>query len=568
MNIKKAGGITCALEPIILQMLPFSFSALPWKRAKSIKRSGNRLLLHHRLVHHFSRHQLNHTSFRHLGSKDQGQKPPIKSIQIQQTTNIHTNNELRRPSANDIILGNRVKEALANGSPIVALESTVITHGLPEPDNLRLALNLEEKVRSYSTEIDETAAAAAAKTNIELKSEFQSLKSGGDKNEPGNNITPATIGIVKGQIIVGLSNDEIEYLATKSRSKPIKASVRDIPIATALGLSAGTTVSATMAIASSVIRPRTMELAGSKNGVNHHSYLSAIKVFATGGTGGVHMGVEKSLDISADLFEFSKSPIGVVSSGFKSFLDTRRSLEYLETMGCTVISLSPSFSISKKHIPKDEEDTSSLSSCSATNAWLRKHDDDKRMTESSRQQQQFVNLGNDHDHNVVFDEIKCLNNDHHLPHISPELATLKQQQHKQRTDETLFPGFYSQINSQKVKSPHVVKSIEEAAQILFHCLEAPLVERRGLLMAVPIPKMFSLNTEQMASLLAEVSNEVDMRSDIEGKDKTPLVLERFSQRTGGASLRANMELLKNNAQVGALFALEYSKLENRVGRLI
>lgn len=569
MNITKAGGITCSFEPLRLLILssPSFFSRT---RVKSVEKSGNGLQLHHRTVHYFSHHQLYHPSFKHcrlkqLSSKQQQQQtpPPFLPLQIKQTSNLHTdgNKQLRRPSANNIILGNRIKEALANRSPIVALESTVITHGLPEPENLRLALSLEERIAKCTIKREETT-----KTNIGPKSNFQSLHSSGwSENELANKVTPATVGIVKGQIIVGLSNDEIEYLATKSRSNPIKASRRDISIATALGLSAGTTVSATMAIASSVIRPNSMELAGNTNPVNYRSalsHLSAIKVFATGGTGGVHMGGESSLDISADLFEFAKSPIGVVSSGFKSFLDTRRSLEYLETMGCTVISLRSDNDYNSRY--SDEDDSSSLSDSS--DAWLSKQDD--KSTIGLNERQQSVNSGSvrhEHAHKVVVDGSEWLNNKHYHEYASTEMAEALKQQEE---EETLFPGFYSRINSQNVKSPHVVKSIEEAGRVLFQCLEAPLLDRRGFLLAVPIPKMFSLDSERMATLLAKISSEIDLRSDIEGREKTPMLLERFSRETRGASLRANMELLKNNARVGALLALEYSKLENKTGEFM
>lgn len=201
-------------------------------------------------------------------------------------------------------LGKHVEEAIKNGDPIVALESTVITHGLPEPENLKLALSLE-------------------RTIIETKTDGQA-------------VVPATIGIIKGDLVVGLSNDEVQFLADINHSKPMKASRRDIPIAMALGLSAGTTVAATMAIAASL---NTQSMVSSISGKVIGCQFSPIRVFATGGTGGVHRGGENSLDISADLFEFTRSPICVVSSGFKSFLDTRRTLEYLETLGCTVMSL-------------------------------------------------------------------------------------------------------------------------------------------------------------------------------------------------------------------------------------
>lgn len=464
--------------------------------------------------------------------------------------------QVSRATAN-ILLGKRVKEALANGSPIVALESTVITHGLPEPENLRLALSLEEKIANCMNRKKLFRAGEESTTISDSRSGSNFLI---EEEEEEEEVTPATIGIVKGQIIVGLSGEEIEYLAHKEESKPIKASRRDIPIATALGLSAGTTVSATMAIASSVLRTSTKLLKRPQSSFWPHSHLneawpaqgarsSAIKVFATGGTGGVHLGGENSMDISADLFEFAKSPIGVVSSGFKSFLDTRRSLEYLETMGCTVISLHDHYSDHKTDILSEESFV-----------------DENELLKERQQQQHVLNIDDGGDYGGVV-EGKCFSKEIFAPGRRSSMAANAIEGTRIGDDQShLFPGFYSRTNSQKVKSPCLVRSIEEAGKILFDCLEAPLLDRRGFLLAVPVPKMFSINAEQAATLLSNISQEIDKRSDIEGKEKTPMMLERFARQTEGKSLKANIELLKNNAQVGALLALEYSRLQNRTGK--
>jgi len=348
-----------------------------------------------------------------------------------------------------IVLGGHVKEAFANGEPVVALESTVITHGLPEPENLELALTLERIISHIPKE------RSVNRTSLTESQAFSS-------------VVPATIGIVRGQIAVGLSKDELEYLSSREQSKPTKASRRDIPIALGLGLSAGTTVSATMAIACSLQN-------------NQRSLVSPIKVFVTGGTGGVHVGGEQSMDISADLYEFARSPIGVVSSGFKSFLDTRRSLEFLETMGSTVMSL-------------------------------------------------------------VTEHADC-------------------------ADKHLFPAFFSSWNKQGIRSPQMVDSVEDATKILFHCLEGSLANNRASLIAVPIPQEFSLEGEDYEILRRAMNglSRVDTRIDIEGKEKTPMMLEKLNLATGGKTLRANVELLKNNALVGAQIALEYAKISNRTG---
>jgi pseudouridine-5'-phosphate glycosidase len=175
---------------------------------------------------------------------------------------------------NRIILSNEVKQALEANKPVVALESTVITHGLPKPKNLETARMMEKAVREESA-------------------------------------VPATICLLKGELHAGLSSEELELLA--SSEKAVKVSRRDIAGAVVKHLDGGTTVSGTMAIAN----------------------LAGIKIFATGGIGGVHRG--NNMDISADLPTLSKIPVIVVCSGAKSILDLPRTREYLETEGVPII---------------------------------------------------------------------------------------------------------------------------------------------------------------------------------------------------------------------------------------
>ena len=170
-----------------------------------------------------------------------------------------------------------VKEALEQGKPIVALESTIISHGMPYPQNVETALNVEKIVRE-------------------------------------NGAVPATIAILGGRLKAGLSKDEIEYLGKKGLSVT-KASRRDLPVLTARGEDGATTVATTMIIA----------------------HMAGISVFATGGVGGVHRGAETTMDISADLEELSNTPVMVVCAGVKSILDIGLTLEYLETKGVPVI---------------------------------------------------------------------------------------------------------------------------------------------------------------------------------------------------------------------------------------
>ncbi|KAM6284191.1 uncharacterized protein M6G45_001983 isoform 1-T5 [Spheniscus humboldti] len=168
-----------------------------------------------------------------------------------------------------------VQEALMEGRPVVALESTIITHGMAYPQNLSMAREVEETVTT-------------------------------------NGAVPATVGILRGRIHVGLTDEELEFLA--SSKNVVKVSRRDLPFILSQGLSGGTTVSGTMIAA----------------------HKAGIPVFVTGGIGGVHRGGENTLDVSADLTELGRTPVAVVSAGVKSILDIGRTLEYLETQGVCV----------------------------------------------------------------------------------------------------------------------------------------------------------------------------------------------------------------------------------------
>lgn len=170
-----------------------------------------------------------------------------------------------------------VQQALADGKPVVALESTIISHGMPYPKNVETAMLVEKKIRE-------------------------------------NGAVPATIAIIGGRLKAGLSHEEIEYLG-KSGRKVAKVSRRDLAAIVARGADGATTVTTTMIIA----------------------HMAGIKVFATGGIGGVHRGAETTMDISADLEELAGTPVMVVCAGAKSILDLGLTLEYLETKGVPVI---------------------------------------------------------------------------------------------------------------------------------------------------------------------------------------------------------------------------------------
>lgn len=177
---------------------------------------------------------------------------------------------------NIVKLSKVVENALKENKPVVALESTIISHGMPYPQNVETALNVEKIIRD-------------------------------------NGAVPATIGIINGQLIAGLTEEEIDYMG---KTKGIlKVSRRDIPYVCAMKKDGATTVASTMIIAE----------------------MSGIKVFATGGIGGVHRGAETTMDISADLEELAQTNVAVVCAGAKSILDLGLTLEYLETKGVLVL---------------------------------------------------------------------------------------------------------------------------------------------------------------------------------------------------------------------------------------
>ena len=292
-----------------------------------------------------------------------------------------------------------VKKALEEGRPVVALESTLISHGFPYPENLEVAGEMEEIVR-------------------------------------GCEVVPATIAMIKGKIKVGLTRSELEFMAT---SKDIlKTSRRDLAVIAAKGLNGATTVAATMVVA---------ERAG-------------IKVFATGGIGGVHRGAEKTFDISADLQELARTPVAVVCSGAKSILDLPLTKEYLETMGVPVIGFG--------------------------------------------------------------------------------------------TEE--LPAFYCRESGLKVD--YVVNDEKEAARIIRAMQDLGL--GGGMIIANPVPEEYALSMEYMNEMIEEAVRAAE-KEGIEGKKLTPYLLNKIKELTGGKSLKANIELVKDNARVAAKIAHELVK---------
>jgi pseudouridine-5'-phosphate glycosidase len=293
-----------------------------------------------------------------------------------------------------------VKEALAAGRGIVALESTIIAHGMPHPQNLETAQALEQIVRDHDA-------------------------------------VPATIAVIAGDYKIGLSAAELYTLATET--DVMKLSARDLPLAAAKRIHGATTVAATMRLAA----------------------VAGIRVFATGGIGGVHRGAETSFDISADLTEMAETPVAVVSAGAKSILDIGRTLEMLETLSVPVI---------------------------------------------------------------------AYKND-------------------------AFPAFYSR------DSGFAAPMRMETALEIAHFLKArwELSARGGVSIANPIPAADEIPAKDIETVIQAALAEA-ARNGIAGKKVTPFLLQRVNEVTAGASLKANIALVKNNARLAAEIAVAFAGL--------
>lgn len=300
-----------------------------------------------------------------------------------------------------IDINDEVLDALRYYKPIVALESTIISHGMPYPDNLKTAAELEDIVRQ-------------------------------------NGAVPATLSIINGRIKIGITADELEYLATSKEI--LKVSRRDVPYVIALKKSGATTVATTMQFA---------EMAG-------------ISIFATGGIGGAHRGAEKTFDISADLTELSRTNVAVVCAGVKSILNISLTLEKLETLGVPVIGY--------------------------------------------------------------------------------------------QTDE--FPSFYTRKSGFGVD--YRIDTPEDCARLLKAKWDLDM--NGGMVIANPIPEKYEADQDKVNNAIETAIFEA-VKNNIKGKGVTPFLLSRVKELTGGESLQANIALARNNAEVAARIAVEYSKLQ-------
>jgi len=293
-----------------------------------------------------------------------------------------------------------VAVALKSGQPVVALESTIISHGMPYPKNVETALNVEKIVRE-------------------------------------NGAIPATIAILKGRLKVGLSAEEIEYLG--KAKEVVKCSRRDIPFIIAKQLDGATTVASTMILAS----------------------MAGIKIFATGGVGGVHRGAQETFDISADLLELAQTDVAVVCAGAKSILDIGLTLEYLETNGVPVVG-------------------------------------------------------------YQIDEL---------------------------------PAFYTRKSGFGVD--YRIDTPEEMAQALKAKWDLKL--KGGLIIANPIPEAYAMDLDTITKAIEEALRQAQ-KDGIKGKESTPYLLAKVKELTGGDSLDSNIQLVYNNAKVGAQVAVALAKI--------
>jgi pseudouridine-5'-phosphate glycosidase len=300
-----------------------------------------------------------------------------------------------------------VATALHHGRPVVALESTIISHGMPWPQNAETALRVEAAVREHGA-------------------------------------VPATIAVIDGRLKAGLSREQIESLAQQGLAVP-KASRRDLPLLIARGATGATTVAATMIVAA----------------------LAGIRVFATGGIGGVHRGAETSFDISADLQELARTSVAVVCAGAKAILDLPLTLEYLETQGVPVLGFG--------------------------------------------------------------------------------------------TDE--LPAFYSRESG--LKLPARVDSPAALAAVLHAKWQAGL--DGGVVIANPIAPEHEIPQPRIAGYIAQALAEAQAQG-VAGAAVTPFLLARVSALTGGASLKANIELVLANARLAAQVAGALAALQAPAGQ--
>lgn len=299
-----------------------------------------------------------------------------------------------------------IKQSLAENKPVVALESTIIAHGMPYPQNVETAKRCEQIIRE-------------------------------------NGAIPATIGIINGILKVGLSTEELEIMGKSPNM--MKVSRRDMPLVVAQKIHGATTVASTMIIAN----------------------MAGIKVFVTGGIGGVHRGAASTFDISADLTELANTNVAVVCAGAKSILDLGLTLEYLETQGVPIIGY--------------------------------------------------------------------------------------------QTDE--LPAFYTRKSG--LKLVQWCENIEDIASIIN--IKWHLNLKGGVVVANPVPEEFAMDFDYMTNCIDNALKKAEQLG-IKGKETTPFLLAEIKKITEGKSLDTNIQLVFNNAKVGAMLAKSLSKFDTDLSK--
>jgi len=330
-----------------------------------------------------------------------------------------------------------VEQALAAGKPVVALESTLIAHGLPRPQNLDVAREVETIVRTEGA-------------------------------------VPATIAVLRGVVRIGLDAAALEHIATAPHVT--KLSARDLPVALGLGIDGATTVAGTAALAAA----------------------AGIRLFATGGLGGVHRGARESWDESADLATLGRTPVAVVCAGVKSILDIGATLERLESLGVAVVGYRtrrfPSFYLADSGLELD---------------WSVESEDEAAAIVVAQQA---------------------------LGRVASHLSLAA-------------PG--STSNAARAGSPREPS--------LFHdgSARGPL-GTGAVVFAHPIPESEQLDPALHDRVLAEGLAEVE-RQGIRGKAVTPFLLDYFARATGGESLRVNRQIICGNARLAARIAVAVAR---------
>ena len=352
--------------------------------------------------------------------------------------------------------------ALQEGKPVVALESTIISHGMPYPQNVETALMCERTAREFGAE-------------------------------------PATVAVIGGRLCAGLTEDQIDYLG-RAGQKVTKASRRDLPVLAARGQDGATTVAATMIVAA----------------------MAGIRIFATGGIGGVHRGAETTMDISADLEELAQTPVMVVCAGAKSILDLGLTLEYLETKGVPVIGYGteelPAFYTRKSGFgvdyrvdsPEELAQTPVMVVCAGAKS--------------------ILDLG------LTLEYLETKG----VPVIG------------YGTEE--LPAFYTRQSGfgvdYRVDSPAELAAMFRAQRALDY--------RGGMLVTNPIPERYAMPKAVIDAAIEQALAECEAQG-VRGKETTPFLLARVVELTGGESLESNIRLVLNNAALAAKTACELAR---------